>query len=142
MPGIGRRKLLKLSGAGALAAKTGGIAAILASNRAPAYAQGATVHWLRWNDFVPTSDALLRNQIIPACAKDLGITLNIEMINGNDIQARTTAAIQSGTGLTATLCEGQCPSEGRRDQGRADARIDTTPRDSTDHVFLQEYFVS
>jgi len=96
MPGIGRRKLLKLSGAGALAAKTGGIAAILASNRAPAYAQGATVHWLRWNDFVPTSDALLRNQIIPACAKDLGITLNIEMINGNDIQARTTAAIQSG----------------------------------------------
>jgi multiple sugar transport system substrate-binding protein len=98
MPGIGRRKLLKLSGAGALAAKTGGIAAILASNRAPAYAQGATVHWLRWNDFVPTSDALLRNQIIPACAKDLGITLNIEMINGNDIQARTTAAIQSGTG--------------------------------------------
>jgi multiple sugar transport system substrate-binding protein len=98
MPGIGRRKLLKLSGAGALAAKTGGIAAILASNRAPAYAQGATVHWLRWNDFVPSSDALLRNQIIPACAKDLGITLNIEMINGNDIQARTTAAIQSGTG--------------------------------------------
>ena len=98
MPGIGRRKLLKLSGAGALAARTGGIAAILASSQAPAYAQGATVHWLRWNDFVPSSDALLRNQIIPACAKDLGITLNIEMINGNDIQARTTAAIQSGTG--------------------------------------------
>ena len=98
MPRIGRRKLLKLSGAGALAARTGGIAAILASGQAPTYAQGATVHWLRWNDFVPSSDTLLRSQIIPACAKDLGITLNIEMINGNDIQARTTAAIQSGTG--------------------------------------------
>jgi multiple sugar transport system substrate-binding protein len=98
MPRIGRRKLLKLSGAGALAARTGGIAAILAAGKAPAYAQGATVHWLRWNDFVPSSDTLLRNQIIPQCAKDLGITLNIEMINGNDIQARTTAAIQSGTG--------------------------------------------
>jgi len=98
MPRIGRRKLLKLSGAGALAARTGGIAALLASGQAPTYAQGATVHWLRWNDFVPSSDALLRSQIIPACAKDLGITLNIEMINGNDIQARTTAAIQSGTG--------------------------------------------
>ena len=98
MPRIGRRKLLKLSGAGALAARTGGTAAILASGQAPTYAQGATVHWLRWNDFVPSSDALLRSQIIPACAKDLGITLNIEMINGNDIQARTTAAIQSGTG--------------------------------------------
>jgi multiple sugar transport system substrate-binding protein len=98
MPRIGRRKLLQLSGAGAIAARTGGIAAILASGKAPAYAQGTTVHWLRWNDFVPTSDAVLRTQIIPACAKDLGITLNIEMINGNDIQARTTAAIQSGTG--------------------------------------------
>ena len=98
MARIHRRKLLKLSGAGAIAAKTGGIAAILASGRAPAYAQGTTVHWLRWNDFVPTSDKVLREQIVPAAAKDLGITLNIEMINGNDIQARTTAAIQSGTG--------------------------------------------
>jgi multiple sugar transport system substrate-binding protein len=98
MPRIGRRKFLQLSATGALAANTGGLAAILASGKAPAYAQGATVHWLRWNDFVPSSDALLRNQIIPQCAKDLGITLNIEMINGNDIQARTTAAIQSGTG--------------------------------------------
>src|SRR5262249_21379162 len=98
MARIGRRTLLKLSGAGALAARTGGIAAILSSSKAPAYAQGATVHWLRWNDFVPSSDALLRNRIVPACTKDLGIRLNIEMINGNDIQARTTAAIQSGTG--------------------------------------------
>jgi multiple sugar transport system substrate-binding protein len=98
MPRIGRRKFLQISGVGALAARTGGMAAILASGKAPAFAQGTTVHWLRWNDFVPSSDALLRNQIIPQCAKDLGITLNIEMINGNDIPARTTAAIQSGTG--------------------------------------------
>jgi multiple sugar transport system substrate-binding protein len=98
MPRIGRRKFLQVSGAGAIAARSGGIAAILASGKAPAYAQGASVHWLRWNDFVPSSDVLLRDQIIPQCAKDLGITLNIEMINGNDIQARTTAAIQSGTG--------------------------------------------
>jgi multiple sugar transport system substrate-binding protein len=98
MSRIGRRKLLQLSGAGAIAAKTGGIAAILASGKAPAFAQGTTVHWLRWNDFVPASDGVLREQIIPQCAKDLGITLNIEMINGNDIPARTTAAIQSGTG--------------------------------------------
>ncbi len=98
MARIHRRKFLKLSGAGAVAAKTGGMAAILATGRAPAYAQGATVHWLRWNDFVPSSDALLRNQIVAQCAKDLGITLSIEMINGNDIQARTTAAIQSGSG--------------------------------------------
>jgi multiple sugar transport system substrate-binding protein len=53
---------------------------------------------LRWNDFVPASDQVLRQEIIPDCAKALGIKLNIEMINGNEIQARTTAAIQSGTG--------------------------------------------
>ncbi|HEX6842752.1 MAG TPA: extracellular solute-binding protein [Stellaceae bacterium] len=98
MARIGRRKLLKLSGAGAIAARTGGIGAVLALGKAPAYAQGTTIHWLRWNDFVPASDKVLRDQIIPECAKALGIKLNIEMINGNDIQARTTAAIQSGSG--------------------------------------------
>jgi multiple sugar transport system substrate-binding protein len=98
MARIHRRKFLKLSATGAAGATTGGLAGILATGRAPAYAQGTTVHWLRWNDFVPSSDKLLREKIIPQAAKDLGITLNIEMINGNDIQARTTAAIQSGSG--------------------------------------------
>ena len=98
MAQIHRRKLLQISGGAAIAAKAGGIAAILAASRAPAYAQGTTVHWLRWNDFVPASDGVLRDQIIPQCAKDLGITLNIETINGNDMQARSTSAIQSGSG--------------------------------------------
>jgi multiple sugar transport system substrate-binding protein len=98
MARIGRRRLLQFSGAGAVAARTGGLAAILASGRAPAYAQTKTLHWLRWNDFVPASDEVLRKEIIPACEKALGIKLTIEMINGNDIQARTTSAIQSGSG--------------------------------------------
>lgn len=95
---IDRRKLLQLSGIGAIATRTGGLAAIAALGRAPAYAQSTTLHWLRWNDFVPASDKVLRTEIAPACEKALGIKLNIEMINGNDIQARTTAAIQSGSG--------------------------------------------
>jgi multiple sugar transport system substrate-binding protein len=98
MARIARRKLLKLTGAGALAARTGGIAAILAASRAPAYAQGATVHWLRWNDFIPASDELLKKEIAPAAEKALGFKLNIETINGNDLQARTTSSIQSGSG--------------------------------------------
>jgi multiple sugar transport system substrate-binding protein len=98
MARIHRRKLLQLSGAGALAAKTGGIAGILASSRAPAFAQGTTVHWLRWNDFVPASDEVLKKEIPPAAEKALGIRLNVETINGNDLQARTTSAIQSGSG--------------------------------------------
>jgi multiple sugar transport system substrate-binding protein len=98
MAHISRRRVLKLSGAGAVAARTGGLSAILAAGQAPVHAQQTTIHWLRWNDFVPASDELLRKEIAPACEKALGIKLNIETINGNDIQARTTAAIQSGSG--------------------------------------------
>jgi len=98
MAPIGRRRLLKFSGAGAIAASTGGIAGILASGRAPAYAQASTVHWLRWADFVPASDQLLKTKIAAECEKTLGIKLSIEMINANDIQARITAAVQSGGG--------------------------------------------
>jgi multiple sugar transport system substrate-binding protein len=95
---IDRRTLLKLSAASAVAANTGGLAGILATRSAPAYAQGTTVHWLRWADFVPASDQLLKNKIAPECEKALGIKLNVETINANDLQARVTAAIQSGTG--------------------------------------------
>ncbi len=60
--------------------------------------QTATVHWLRWADFVPASDVLLKGPIVEQCQKDLGIKLTVETINANDIQARVTSAIQSGTG--------------------------------------------
>src|SRR5260370_19606306 len=98
MARVSRRNFLKLSGGGAIAAKTGGIAAILASGRAPAFAQATSVHWLRWVDFVPASDEVMRKEIVPACQKALGITLKFETINANDMQARTTAAIQCGAG--------------------------------------------
>jgi len=93
-----RRKLLKLSGAGAVAASTGGLAGILSGGIAPAYAQTATVHWLRWNDFVPASDQALRQTILPEAEKALGVKINFETVNGNDLQPRITAAIQSGAG--------------------------------------------
>ena len=110
MARIHRRKVLKLSGAGAIMASAGsGLAGILASGRAPAYAQGTSLHWLRWADFVPASDKLLKEKIVPQCEKALGIKLNIEMINANDLQARTTAAIQSGTGPDIIMLIGTWP---------------------------------
>src|ERR1700758_92424 len=98
MTQIRRRKTLQLSAASALAAGTGGLAGILASGRAPAYAQTQTMHWLRWADFVPSSDVLLKGEIVKLCEKDLGMKLTVETINANDIQARIPAAIQSGAG--------------------------------------------
>src|SRR5579872_4953606 len=77
MARITRRKLLKLTGAGAVAAG-GGMAGILATGRAPAFAQAATLHWLRWVDFVPASDQVLKTVLVAACEKELGIKLNIE----------------------------------------------------------------
>jgi multiple sugar transport system substrate-binding protein len=98
MTKIRRRNALGLSAAGALVAGSGGLAGILASGRAPAYAQGQTMHWLRWADFVPASDQLLKGDITKECEKALGMKLTVETINANDIQARITAAIQSGAG--------------------------------------------
>ncbi len=98
MPRITRRKFLQATGGGAAAAKTGGLAAILATGQAPAYAQATTIHWLRWNDFVPASDQALRREILPAAEKALGVKINFETINANDLQPRITAAIQSNTG--------------------------------------------
>jgi multiple sugar transport system substrate-binding protein len=41
---------------------------------------------------------VLKKDITAEAGKALGIKLNVETINGNDLQARTTSAIQSGSG--------------------------------------------
>lgn len=40
------------------------MAGILATGRAPAYAQAGAVHWLKWNDFVPAGDQILRQSML------------------------------------------------------------------------------
>ncbi len=109
MARIARRSFLKLSGTGAVTARTGGLAAILASGRAPAFAQETSIHWLRWADFVPASDVLLKGQITQECKKATGITLKLESINANDLQSRITAAIQSGSGPDIIMAIGNWP---------------------------------
>src|SRR6266705_3260445 len=86
MTRVGRRTFLKLSGGAAAAVTgTGGLAAILATGRAPAFAQQTTVHWLRWNDFVPASDQLLRKELLPEAEKALGIKVNFETVDVSDV---------------------------------------------------------
>src|SRR5437868_7462742 len=93
MTTVTRRHVLK-SGT----ALVGGMAGILATGRAPALAQGTTVHWLRWTDFVPASDQLLKGKFTEDCKKATGITLKFETVNANDLQSRITSGIQSGAG--------------------------------------------
>lgn len=94
MARIRRRRLLRLAGDGAAAS----MAAILATGRMPALAQQRTVHWLKWVDFVPASDALLRTEVLPEAERALGIRVALETINGNDLLPRVTGAIGAGNG--------------------------------------------
>ena len=64
----------------------------------PAYAQQKTVHWLKWVDFVPATDQMFRREMMPEAEKALGVKMNLETVNANDLQPRLTSAIQSGAG--------------------------------------------
>ena len=92
---VDRRTFIKT--AGVAAGVAGGIEGILAARRAPAFAQGTKLHWVRWVDFIPESDVELKRQM-PEASKALGAECVLETINANDLQARITAAIQSGAG--------------------------------------------
>src|SRR6266568_3135452 len=74
-----------------------GIEGILAAGRAPAFAQGTRLNILRWVDFIPACDVELKRQA-PEASKVLGAEVVFEFINGNDLQPRITAAMQSGAG--------------------------------------------
>ena len=89
---LDRRSFVKVTG-GAVA----GLADILTSRQGPAWAQGTTLHILRWNDFVPAGDEVLARQMIEA-QRLFGAKITLERINANDIQARVTAAVSSGAG--------------------------------------------
>ena len=52
---------------------------------------------------MPASDEVLRKEFAPECEKALGIKLNIEMINGNDLQARTTSEFNRAVDLTSSM---------------------------------------
>ena len=76
----------------------GGLAAILASARGPALAQPRSVHWLKWADFVPETDVLFRDTLVPQAEKALGLRLVLETVNGNDLQPRLRGAIGARSG--------------------------------------------
>ena len=110
MTKVTRRRFVQGSTALATA---GGMAGILATRTPPAYAQAATVHWLRWNDFVPASDQLLRRELLPEGEKALGIKINFETVNANDLQPRITSAIQSGSGPDLIMARSDASARGR-----------------------------
>ena len=91
---IHRRQFLTGSTAAVAAA---GLEGALAARRAPAHAQGTRLHLLQWSHFIPAADVLFDAQA-KEFGKQAGVEIAIERINQNDIQARVTAAVQSGAG--------------------------------------------
>src|SRR5207247_7413395 len=94
--GLTRRLFMARSAAAGLAAAAG-LEGILAAGRAPAFAQGTRLNIVRWVDFIPAADVELKRQA-PEASKALGAEVVFEFINANDLQARITAAMQSGAG--------------------------------------------
>ncbi len=94
---VDRRTFLKVGGTVSLAAAAGGLAGILAAQRAPAFAQATKLHLLHWVDFIPEGDVELKRQIAEY-NKQMKTEVTLETINANDLQARITAAIQAETG--------------------------------------------
>jgi multiple sugar transport system substrate-binding protein len=94
---VTRRDFVKTAGVAGLAAATGtGLG--LFGGRAPAFAQSRTLHVLAWSHFIKEADALMRNELVPEFHKATGIKVTYETINANDLNARATAAVESGTG--------------------------------------------
>jgi multiple sugar transport system substrate-binding protein len=91
---IDRRTFLGGTAAGLGAA---GLEGILGARRAPAFAQTTKIHLLQWVDFIPEGDVEVRRQVAEY-AKQTKVEVTFETINANDLQARITAAIQSGAG--------------------------------------------
>src|SRR5260370_10200944 len=92
-----RRQFLKGGlGAGGMVGGAG-LEGILGARRAPAFAQTIKLHLLQWVDFIPEGDVEVRRQVAEYPRKTK-VEVVFETINANDLQARITAAIQSGAG--------------------------------------------
>jgi ABC-type glycerol-3-phosphate transport system substrate-binding protein len=97
MTRISRRAKVTGVAAGTGVVGLGRLEGILAHAQAPAYPKGTRLHLLQWSHFVQAADVLFAKQTAEF-DKQAGIEIRVERINQNDIQARVTAAIQSGTG--------------------------------------------
>jgi multiple sugar transport system substrate-binding protein len=89
-----RRTFLRTAGA---IGATAGLEGVLAARRAPALAQVTKIHLLQWVDFIPEGDVEVKRQVAEY-NKQMKVEVVFETINANDLQARITAAIQSGSG--------------------------------------------
>jgi len=93
-PEVPRRDFIKIAGATVLSPI---LAEIFTSRTAPAILKGGKLYILQQGSVVPATDEELKKQI-EEWGKQNNYQITLETINGNDLQPKTTAVIQSGTG--------------------------------------------
>lgn len=93
--GLSRRDFVKRTGTGLAVAA--GAGAGLFGGQPPARGQRRTLHILEWSSFISEADAETDRQAAEF-GKAEGINVKVEHINANDLNARATAAVESGTG--------------------------------------------
>jgi multiple sugar transport system substrate-binding protein len=94
--GLTRRDFIKKTGKTGVAIAVGTGVGIF-GGKPPAFAQKRTVHSLQWSHFIKEADVLNR-EMAKDFEKATGVKVTIETINANDLPARATAAVESGTG--------------------------------------------
>lgn len=94
---VPRRTFLKQAAVTTGALTLGGIPGILATGQAPAYAKGATIHYLKESHFVPAADKAFL-ALAKQFGKENGCTVRVERITQNDVRTRTAAAIEAKAG--------------------------------------------
>src|SRR5262245_38271440 len=93
---MSRRTFLQVAGIATGAVMLGGVRPA-GAGQAPSQLQGTRLTYLQWVNFVPAHDAIVKKQVA-AWEKQSGVKVTFESINMNDIQARTTVAIESKAG--------------------------------------------
>lgn len=114
---VSRRELIKAAGAGAAVAA--GVGAGLFGGRAPAFAQGVTLHVLQLSNFVPAMDTAL-NELAAEFEKHASCKMRLEFITLNDVLPRAIAAVESKTGPDVILLswnQGELLGDGLSDVG-------------------------
>ena len=91
--GVSRRNFMKATSVAGLAAVTAGTGVNLFG-----CTKKKELHVVAWNHFIKEADAWMKKEFTDDFKKATGITLKYETINANDIPARATAAVESGTG--------------------------------------------
>ncbi len=94
--GMTRRDFVKTTG-GAGLAMAAGTGLGLFGGQAPAFAQTRKLHILEWSSFIKPADVETDRQAAEF-GKQEGIEVRVEHINANDLNARATAAVESGAG--------------------------------------------